>query len=70
MKGAKLKICILMKIAHKDFSIATAIGKLYAFEWTHSKTKKAFWTDMKNIAFDQTRQNEKKIDFRLYVAVP
>ena len=46
-----------MKIAHKDFSIATAIGKLYAFEWTHSKTKKAFWTEL---VFDQTRQNEKK----------
>ena len=30
-------------------------------EWAHSKTEKAFWTDIKYCLFDQTKNNDKKI---------
>ena len=60
----------MTKIAHKDFSIGCTKVKLNVNEWTHSRTEKAFWTDIKTMIFDQTQENDQNIDLMTTCSSP
>ena len=47
LQGVKLKVWLLLKIAHKVFSIVSINGPQHVHDWPHSINEFAFLTDMK-----------------------